>query len=1784
MNLLEILKKPAQPANYKSFKPAATRPVLPKISPTSIFSKLAEPLPLRVTRNVKPLPEIKPKKELLTKIPTTLPRVLKPIVGPLPPRVVELTQIKPVLPTQSKPPASFKTALEQEVRQSVHPVVVDWVWQEHIKDIQARKETIGSAPEQDSGRKIIGKLPKTAQDVIKNLEAGFFGEGDPFGTGKEDKGLAGLLFPYFRTDAERIIPRYDKLVEAGVDENLASEISLTFVSTNDPIQKAQFMEKRKGLISGLSEEEQKPLKKAAIWDIADKAFFGLDVFFMGGTIIGRTAIQKIAKSRDPLEIANLLKKEVPNLTDENAGSLSRIFVRINNTEDVEMFINRLNSLKQTPEAVSTVKTIEKAPPVKTEQGVYFRGVKRPEDALEISKDRAASYGKGIYLTDDASVAKDFGKNVVKIQPTRALNLYTPTESERLELISLFGAEQDAYIKKLLGNEYDGFKIVKPKEYGPGAGFPEVVVYDKNLLKTEADMSEKLTPLYEEARKYKTAEEFVNKVKTEQISKETVDWLDTMTKPRGYEGINLSRPSAQIEYELNKYKPEGKVKLYRGTNEAQDVSRPNTGVESWTYDKNIAKDFGMVIEREFAPNEIFLDTTKLPKDLAKKFEGESEVLIKRPDFKSQLTDIWERANDGTSKAKKGEKFTPDITKDEVEKLVRNFFSPDELDLLFDPEMTKRDLLGELRFKRDFSKDGLFGRFKPIIELMESGGKVSESVAYHEIFHAAFHTRFTGAERQIVLDKVKKSYLTIARKLEEGRPDVQAEEWLADDFADYVRAGKSKGGFDGLWERFLSWIRDFIRRANGFNKLYDDILAGRKTPEEIDVVVRAKKVPEERLGDWKEEASQELTAAEKNLVLKTKAIQSLKNRGLSSDKEAIELLKLEREFAEMAIAELPGKELVKYVSKTTGELPEVTGKKGMRSLKGDNKIVKNSIWGVRGDDIAKNMLGFESVDDAKTALDKYLAQRDRLESIKKELAERIEDFSSKRAILRELRKEIAKETESRINKVRAIQAFFKLTDQEISKIMGFKGMRNISLMTDKDFYNFLRKMEGQASANFVLNQERLRVEGTIFEKELIKVDNLRKALKLPEIKNMSVSQLREFGALLETFEHGDEFLGVRQLETVKNTNLKGINTVREAQEKFMEESGASPADIARIIERGATGFDNMRAASLPEVSPFHRLVYEDMIRVFLDRDKKVFDLENQLFPLMRAARKSRPRGVTGRLVPADQKIWEWLNATNAEKFARVSEMTTEELSVAHLTQEWLAEARDYLIKNNVLKGTRFYNNYISHVQRDFLEAVKEDGLMAAWREMKSARQLVEANFEILSGKEGDILPLEKFFRYSLRRPDNLKPSKNIAKVFMQYARAFYTKQALDSIVPKLVIYAHTMTPKRMTQRGLEYNDSLKRWLNKYINSQKGRPPEVLAGLINPGGKVDWALRTGVALMRILDLGLNLSIQIAAPIGEQVTILPALRERQALGLARLATKKGRATIEKYKNFTGKTLVETLREPTTHVGQKGLSAIFAGFQVGARKASETWLLASMTKDEWARGEITSKRLAEMKAAMSRYRAIEKSILGTTSLGQGTTQYRSWAIPIISRNVGNLSRLTRMVGSGEWKKAKSSKEFRDLFASTITTAAVALGVYTFYSTMRDKKDRTLLEDIAFKSARESLTIIGAMDPTLYTSSPRILSFFYDLSSSLKLILQGDRYKTGENKGELKGLVKLKKTLVPKALKQLENILPEKSVLKQKPITGIKLKKRDTLGELKLQSKESLSGIKLVPREKIKLQ
>lgn len=864
-------------------------------------------------------------------------------------------------------------------------------------------------------------------------------------------------------------------------------------------------------------------------------------------------------------------------------------------------------------------------------------------------------------------------------------------------------------------------------------------------------------------------------------------------------------------------------------------------------------------------------------------------------------------------------------------------------------------------------------------------------------------------------------------------------------------------------------------------------------------------------------------------------------LNKLKTEIEQAKLERSFNEEAAANSGGKELQKYESRATGQLPEVTGKDTVHSVNDSKRVVKNSKFGKQGDQLVTE-LGFSNPEEAQKALDDYKNLRQWIKSADQSIRDKVKNYHDRKAVFDEVVRFVNQQGRARRERVSAVQEFFKFNEKDMRDLM--KGERDVRLMSDDEFGNFMKKLEGRATEQFIRRQALNELNYTILDKELTKVENLRKALKLPKVENMSVSQIRDLDQFMQQFKQGDEFLSVRKLETIGHTDLKGIHTIREAREKLLSQvnkereiAGKAPVTMEDLNNIKVAELDRYRYdTALARRNPLYELMVQEKNKAVLTADMNVMHARERVDELFNAARKSRKRGLIDRAIPTDNLIFRWLESPDEDKLKMAKDMTAEELEAGMYIRDSYAEMRGYLAQQKVLK--RYISDYVTHIRRGFLEAWKEggdytagsvsgekpgkvkrfgQGLLAGFRESFQKYVQDEAYFNIMDQATDQVLPLEKFFQYSMRRTGELVPSKNVAKAYIQYLSTFEKKKALDSLIPKLDIYVHSLTPKKLTPRGLEFDSSLKKFFKEWMNTKKGRVTS--NALVKPGGKIDWALRTGVALTRIVDLGLSVPVGIASNLGAQAAVYRGIGEAgYALGQARMFTKEGRAILENYKNFTGEPIRHKIMSSTASLGDNIMTGVFGLFSFADRKARQVFLLSKLTPEELKTGKIATDKLARLQTELGRHLPIEgaESIIGKTAVGKVFNQYKTWAVPLLSSTADDLVKLQKAVRTGDASYLKSP-ELKELLRTTIVSAVVGIAGYGLLTDKRPLKEMSFTEKMAVKAAQDAMSLVGALDPSFWTSQPRLEKFLYDIGKSITQIVTLQKNKSGEMTG-VKGL------------------------------------------------------------------
>ena len=800
--------------------------------------------------------------------------------------------------------------------------------------------------------------------------------------------------------------------------------------------------------------------------------------------------------------------------------------------------------------------------------------------------------------------------------------------------------------------------------------------------------------------------------------------------------------------------------------------------------------------------------------------------------------------------------------------------------------------------------------------------------------------------------------------------------------------------------------------------------------------------------------------------------------------------------------------------------LVGKKGQVKIATLYKQVYSEIFdkeqplsGSIDEDLSKGLITKSFSEGKKTAIKKAKTQAKIKEfKFKKKFAREKADII-RRFKKKELTRENLRKVLKQLTKELPIDMKRNILSQE--RVFAIKTGKKLGGVLDT-----IEKMKIIAIREQELRLKRQAVVAIIKAKDIRKTEQLRKALSMPRISKMTDDQITEFNEVLTKTAPKDTFLTQRQLETVKLTELEGIKTLSEARQKLAERTGKTLEEISNIE---SSSFDYFRYdTALAEKNPFYKIMVEDVNKAFLAREAEYIETEEIVNEMLKSARASRKRSVSDFLVPSDKKIFEYLESENKEALPSI--MTMQEILASEFIKEQYEEMRDYLVENNVLNSV--IKNYMVHIRRGFLETWKDDGFVQAFKEIFEQQKQDQAVFNILSDT-GQILPLEKFFKFSMKRTGNLTPTNNVALGFLAYKKAFDRKVALDSVVPKLSIYVGALTPSDTTPKGLVFDRSLDRFFKTWLNNKRSRKHD-LGGYLPQGGKADALLLGAKAVISIIDLGLNIPVGLASQVGEQVSDYVLLGNKNYVkSIKRLSTKKGRRVVGKYKNFVGRSPYSEILDPSTNIADKSVQLLFILFRDAQVRANKMFLLGSMTDEEFSSENISDKRLAELNVEMGRYRVVEgaKSVAGSTSVGSLSTQYRTWAVPILRTTADNLKNIK--------KNGLASKGNKELLRSTIATSVAGL---IALSAINDDDD-DFLSKIKNKMIRESLTLIGALNPKLFLGEFRIMSFVSDLLESLEMIIKLEKYKTTKKgyyrKGDLKGPRKLKKTVVPKVIRDL---------------------------------------------------
>ena len=723
------------------------------------------------------------------------------------------------------------------------------------------------------------------------------------------------------------------------------------------------------------------------------------------------------------------------------------------------------------------------------------------------------------------------------------------------------------------------------------------------------------------------------------------------------------------------------------------------------------------------------------------------------------------------------------------------------------------------------------------------------------------------------------------------------------------------------------------------------------------------------------------------------------------------------------------------------------------------------------------------------------------------------------------------------VRDAQDFFMISDNKAKEIIS---NRRIHLMSEEEFNDFLVEFSNKAQLLRGMLDARDEVRAFLQERQFGKTDNLRLAMKLPPVDKMNETEAHRFLSVLAKYQFGDVFLTKRELETVHRTQWGEMKTERELLAKLKEHTGTGREELATLTAPQNGGYYTPWIR-LARSHPFFNWLVGKRVEAAIKAERDYVAIEEEVNALVRAARSSRRKLMSAgeravdMLIPTDDVVFGFMEAEKKEEYAKAHSMTDEEMKLAdYLTWLYFA-AYEYMKSEYGMKGRK---DYMTHVRRSFFEAMKESGVMSAFREIITSQKEEEAAFKILDEETGEVLAFEKFFGFAMHRSGALVPSKNVARASLSYFQAFSKKMAMDEFIPEamLAVQAHKAI-KGTTEKGLPKDPTLEKFVKRFINDAKGRKVWFLT---KQGSTSDIALRAMTTWITIKYLGANLATAVSNFVGDFTAIAWELSLKEtAVGIARTVAHpiQSHEVNKQFRFFTGRNPLVELFDPKYNLPSRTLKALMVLMSLAAFQSNKFFLRAKMTDEEFAAALVEDTRLKEIALSLSRVKPnafYVKSLAGNTTAGGANFQFGTWAVAIFNTVISDAGEVVGMLKDKKGWETLKSKEAQKLTKFAIM-AGLALAV-TALVEPPDDDDDSLYAQIFRKAQRELTTLTQALqfvaNPANYALMIKEISQWYML---LEQLLTQEKYKTdgtGYSMGDPKWLRTGTRLVVPSSLKQ----------------------------------------------------
>lgn len=210
------------------------------------------------------------------------------------------------------------------------------------------------------------------------------------------------------------------------------------------------------------------------------------------------------------------------------------------------------------------------------------------------------------------------------------------------------------------------------------------------------------------------------------------------------------------------------------------------------------------------------------------DGSKELVVydeKQVKTEKQLRDIWDQANGKTKYSSPAQSSSRafNLTVEEAQRELDKIFPKKDIAFLSKPELgvqNGRAVLGEYA--------------DSMIQVVESDGKVQDKTLYHEAFHAFFENYLSDTEQDDLNDYVIENHGDELGAEYAGKAQTyNSEEWLADNFADYISKKRTfTGKIKAFFDKLLAKINDWIGNRDVVSELFTRIESGKSKRLTID----------------------------------------------------------------------------------------------------------------------------------------------------------------------------------------------------------------------------------------------------------------------------------------------------------------------------------------------------------------------------------------------------------------------------------------------------------------------------------------------------------------------------------------------------------------------------------------------------------------------------------------------------------------------------------------------------------------------------------------------------------------------------------------------------------------------------------------------------------------------------------------------------------------------------------------------------------------------------------------